>query len=186
MSRKAVFLDRDGTIIEDTHYPKDPALVKFCDHAVEGLLGMKRRGFLLFSLSNQSGVGRGLITKVQFEAVHQRFVDLLTHDGVLFDGFEYCLHAPEENCVCRKPKTGMVDTIMARFPDIDLKESIVIGDREADIRLGNTIGVYTCLVLTGKGRETLRQLVPHPKQEDMHVNLIADSLTSLAMSLSLR
>ncbi len=153
---KVAFLDRDGTIMEDTGYPNDPDEVRLIPHALEGLLLMKKKGYHLFVLSNQSGVARGLISQEQFHAVHNRFTSLLKEGGVELAGAAYCLHHPDENCPCRKPKTGLVPRKI-KGQQIDLSRSFMVGDRLSDLLLGQNLGITPFLVLTGKGKSTLRE-----------------------------
>ena len=102
-----VILDRDGTIIEDTHYIKDPSDVRLLPEAVPGLRRLNELGCPLYVLSNQSGVGRGIITTAQFWAVHQRVCALLQAEKVEIVEFLYCFHKPEDACPCRKPAAGL-------------------------------------------------------------------------------
>jgi histidinol-phosphate phosphatase family protein len=153
MPRAAAILDRDGTIIEDAHYPKDPQKVQLIPGAVEGLQALRRKGYLIFVVSNQSGVGRGLIEESEFLAVHRRFCEVLQAAGAEVDEFGYCLHSPDDPCRCRKPKTGLVPRRF-RNEAIDFARSVVIGDRESDLALGEELGARSILVRTGKGLAT--------------------------------
>ncbi|MCX6102896.1 MAG: HAD-IIIA family hydrolase [Proteobacteria bacterium] len=101
MNLAAVFLDRDGTIIEDTHYPKNPDEVVLIPSAIEGLKLMREKGYLLFVISNQSGVGRGLIQDHEFKKVHEKVCALLKDSKIEIDGFAFCFHPPEDLCSCR-------------------------------------------------------------------------------------
>lgn len=156
MALVAAFLDRDGTIIEDAHYPKHPDQVRLLPGAVEGLKLLRRKGYLIFVVSNQSGVGRGLIQESEFLAVHRRFCEVLQQNGVEIAEFSYCLHHPDDPCLCRKPKTGLVPR---KYQDqrIDFKHSVVIGDRDSDLELGVQLGAKSILVRTGKGAVTESQ-----------------------------
>lgn len=153
MAIVAAILDRDGTIIEDTHYPKDPGLVKLIPGAGEALKALRRKGYVIFVVSNQSGVGRGLIQESEFLAVHERFCEVLQEAGAEVAQFAYCLHHPDDPCLCRKPKTGLMPR---RFNDqpIDFARSVVIGDRESDLALGDELGARSLLVRTGHGLVT--------------------------------
>ena len=139
----AVFLDRDGTIIEDTHYVKDPDTVKLLPNAVLGLKKMREKGYLLFIVSNQSGVGRGIITSAQFKAVHRRVCDLLQAEQVDIAEFCYCFHTPDEKCHCRKPQTGNLPK-QFQGESIDWARSYTVGDRESDVELGIRMGGTGC------------------------------------------
>lgn len=154
---KAVFLDRDGTIIEHVHYINDPKKVKLCENAARGLKALQEKGYLLFVVSNQSGVARGLITEQQFQAVHRKFCDLLEADQITIADFGYCFHHPQDECDCRKPKTALIPE-KHLGQTLDLKKSFVIGDNESDLLLAKNFGGTAYLILTGDGTKTLEQL----------------------------
>ena len=153
MALVAAFLDRDGTIIEDAHYASRPDQVKLISGAAEGLKMLTRKGYLLFVVSNQSGVGRGLIQESEFLAVHARFCEVLQEQGIEIAEFAYCLHHPDDPCLCRKPKTGLVPR-KYKGAVIDFTRSVVIGDRGSDVELGVQLGAKPILVRTGKGAST--------------------------------
>jgi histidinol-phosphate phosphatase family protein len=142
MSRRALFCDRDGTLIHDAGYPSDPALVCLMPGAAEALTELKRRGFLLVVVSNQSGVGRGLVTPEQAARVHERFVALLAEQGVELDGVCYCPHSPDAGCACRKPSPGMLLQMAERLR-IDLGRSWMVGDKVSDVETGQKAGCRT-------------------------------------------
>ena len=100
---RALFLDRDGTIIEDTGYIRDPDQVRLLPGAASALKALRENGWKLIVISNQSGIGRGLISVADAQAVHQRFLDLMSDAGVTITGSYFCPHAPNEGCNCRKP-----------------------------------------------------------------------------------
>lgn len=153
----AIFLDRDGTIIEDAHYARDPEKVVFIPGAMDALLELRKKGFSLFVVSNQAGVGRGIITDQQFKDVHARFAKELEAKNVKIDAYFYCFHHPDDPCHCRKPKTGMVPKSFEGRP-IDFSKSYVVGDRDSDLELGRRLGSKPVLVLTGKGQKTAEEL----------------------------
>ncbi len=154
--RPAVFLDRDGTIIEDLHYPREAHRVSLLPKAVEGLKLMVEKGYWLFVISNQSGVGRGIISKEEFEAVHAKTVSLLGDQGVRIEDYAYCFSA-DNACPERKPNPGMIPKKHGGHP-LDWRASFVVGDRETDLELGTNIGARSYLVLTGKGKDTLKMI----------------------------
>jgi D-glycero-D-manno-heptose 1,7-bisphosphate phosphatase len=148
--RRAVFFDRDGTLMEDAHYCGDPALVKVFPGVPEALRRLKEAGFGVFIISNQSGIGRGLITQAQHRAVHEEFLRQAGRDSI--DASCYCLDPPGLGSVCRKPEPTMVLAAAATH-HIHLAESYFVGDKSADIECGRRAGTRTVLVLTGYGRE---------------------------------
>src|SRR5579864_7753836 len=105
MLKRAVFLDRDGTIIVDRGYIKDPNQIQPLPGAVESLRNLAREGWKLIVISNQSGVGRGILTIDEMNAVQTKFLRLMRSNGVEIAASYICTHAPEENCECRKPGT---------------------------------------------------------------------------------
>lgn len=178
MSRPAIFLDRDGTIIEDTDYPRDPNLVKFVPGALEGLRAFQAKGYLLFVISNQSGVGRGIIRDEEFKAVHARVCELLQSEAIEIQEFAYCFHRPEDKCQCRKPETRLAEEMIKAF-QLEPKRSLMIGDRESDLLLGDRLGVRSYLVDTGVGRRTRERLgdkFPSNWQYVPDLKAIADEL----------
>ena len=148
--RRAVFFDRDGTLMEDVHYCGDPALVRVFPGVREALRRLKDAGFAVVIVSNQSGIGRGLITEAQYRAVQEEFLRQAGPGSV--DASYYCPDAPGVPTSCRKPDPGMV-LAAAAVHHIDLAASYFVGDKSADIECGHRAGTRTVLVLTGYGRE---------------------------------
>jgi histidinol-phosphate phosphatase family protein len=134
----AVFLDRDGTLIEDVGYPSDPDHVRPIAGAIEGLRRLGAAGFLLVVVSNQSGIGRGLVSPAAAAAVEERFVSD-------FAGIYVCPHRPDEGCRCRKPMPGML-LDAARDIGIALGNSFVIGDKRSDVEAGKRAGCGSILL----------------------------------------
>ena len=143
MARRALFLDRDGTLIVDVGYPKDPADVEAIPGAFEALCRLQEN-WALVVVSNQSGIGRGMITEAQAKAVHERFVALFAAEGVRFSGSYYCPHAPEAACACRKPAPGLLHDA-ARELDLDLAQSVMLGDKPSDLEAGRAAGCLQVL-----------------------------------------
>ena len=146
--RKAVFLDRDGTIIEDRHFLADPAGVALVPGAIEALRLLKDAGYLLIVVSNQSGVGRGYFSHDTVAVVQQRVEAVLAEEGIALDAFKYCPHAPDDGCACRKPKAGMILEAASEF-DVDLDASATIGDRVRDAQAGVAAGCGLNIVIGG-------------------------------------
>lgn len=139
---RALFLDRDGTIIEDSGYISDPDSIRLIQGAAEVLSALHSEGWKLFIVSNQSGVGRGLIAPEQMHAVQTRFLALMRGHGVTITESYLCIHAPEASCQCRKPSPWFLERA-AREHAIDLKSSWMVGDREGDILCGKSAGCST-------------------------------------------
>ena len=149
MSRsKAVFFDRDGTLMEEATYCGDPSKVKLYRGVPEALARLKQAGFRTFIVTNQSGIGRGLITEAQYHSVEEELLRQMG-DGAI-DASYYCVDPPGIPSARRKPAPGMVLEAAADF-DLDLAGSWFIGDKSADIECGRRAGVRTILVLTGYG-----------------------------------
>ncbi len=171
-SKKYVLLDRDGTIIVNKHYQKDPEETELLPNAAAGLHKLKQGGFGLVVVTNQSGIGRGYLTKTDLASIHRRMILQLGGKDDFFAGIYYCPHTPDAQCHCRKPKPGMVELAAAELKFAP-PETYVIGDNESDIQMGNAVGATTVLVLTGKGRET--ELI-----SDLDVDYIANDLLDAA------
>ncbi|HEX3757852.1 MAG TPA: HAD family hydrolase [Kofleriaceae bacterium] len=137
-ARRALLLDRDGTLITDVGYPRDPAQVEPLPGAVAALRALQTR-FALVIISNQSGVGRGLITPAEARAVHARVVERFGQAGVAFAGAYYCPHDPAAGCPCRKPAPGLL-LDAARELGLDLAGSIMLGDKPSDVAAGRAAG----------------------------------------------
>ncbi len=152
MEVRAVFLDRDGTIIEDVHYLSRFEDIKLMPLAEKGLRLLKECGYKLIVVTNQSGIGRGYFTKEFVEKTHEIINDML---GGVIDRFYYCPHKPEDNCNCRKPKTGMIDQAVKEF-NVDKTHSFVVGDREIDVELGLNAGITPLLVINRTNEHLLR------------------------------
>ncbi len=139
---RALFLDRDGTIIEECGYLNDPERVRLLPGAGEALRALTAEGWRLVVISNQSGVGRGLITPDQMVAVQGRFLEMMKAQGIPVTASYLCVHSPEENCECRKPLPLFLKQAAGEY-GIDLSASWMIGDREADILCGQNAGCST-------------------------------------------
>ncbi len=149
MEVRAVFLDRDGTIIEDVNYLNKIEDIKLLPYAKEGLTLLKNNGFKLVVVTNQSGIGRGYFSEEFVNKSHTIIDSML---GNIIDKFYFCPHTPYDNCLCRKPKTGMIDEAVKDLK-IDITKSFVIGDKESDIELGLNAGITPILVETGYGKD---------------------------------
>jgi D-glycero-D-manno-heptose 1,7-bisphosphate phosphatase len=147
----AVFVDRDGTIMEDADYCSDPKMVKIFSGVPESLRRLKSNGFKLIIITNQSGIGRGFFTLEQYRAVEAEVLRQLGNG--LIDATYFCPDVPGQRSSCRKPEPGMI-LRAAREHRIDLSGSFFIGDKEVDAECGRNAGVRTIRVQTGFRRDT--------------------------------
>jgi len=145
--RRALFVDRDGTLNPDLHYLREAERLELF-HGVGAALALARaHGYLVICVTNQSGVERGFYTRDDVDRIHRRLNELLLAHGAYIDGFYYCPHAPEARCECRKPGT----LLFRRARDdwrIDFATSAIIGDRELDVEAGRELGLLTAVVTT--------------------------------------
>lgn len=153
---RALFLDRDGVIIEDAHYLHDPGGVRLLPGVAPALRRMRDAGWLLIGVSNQSGIGRGLYGEREFAAVQRRVDAELASRGAWLDALYYCPHAPQAACACRKPEPGLLQEAAARFHWTP-ERSWLVGDKATDIELARRAGLSACLVLTGRESGTVAQ-----------------------------
>ncbi|MBI1820803.1 MAG: lipopolysaccharide heptosyltransferase II [Nitrospirae bacterium] len=175
-SSPAVFLDRDGTINEDTHYVSSEEQFKIFPETSEGILLLNQIQVPVFVVSNQSGVERGFFTEALLLKLHMKLEADLNRVQAKISGFYYCPHRPETGCFCRKPKVGMINKILEKYP-VNLKKSYFVGDQLSDLELANRIGAKGILVLTGKGKETLMKLKDQP---DIIPVYVADNILHAA------
>ena len=160
-SQPAIFIDRDGTINEDSGYISTPDDLIIYPFAAEALRLINESNLKAIVITNQSGIARGIYTEADLDAIHNRMLEELARDGAHIDAIYYCPHHPRigddryrKTCDCRKPGTGMLRQA-AREHDIDLARSYVIGDKASDINLATNAGARGVLVMTGYGRATL-------------------------------
>jgi D-glycero-D-manno-heptose 1,7-bisphosphate phosphatase len=170
LTRAAVFLDKDGTLIDDVPYNVDPNRVTLARGAGGALRTLKAHGYLLIVVSNQPGVALGRFPLTALQAVEQRMQELLAASGVALDAFYYCPHFPQSanvryavRCLCRKPQPGLVRRAALDWR-IDLKQSWLVGDILDDIEAGNRAGCRS--VLIHNGNETEWQFGPHREPDD--------------------
>ncbi|MBF0488827.1 MAG: lipopolysaccharide heptosyltransferase II [Nitrospirae bacterium] len=147
--RKAVFFDRDGTLCEDADYLNSFDGFRPYD-GLDRLTALKDKGFVLVGISNQSGIGRGIVNEEFVKALHQVFIDKYG-----FDDFYYCKHVPADNCACRKPSPGMLLRARADY-GIDLKNSIFVGDKNADMETALAVGARPIFFRTKKHTLSIR------------------------------
>ena len=147
MPLKVLFVDRDGTLIEE---PEDFQVdtvekIRLVDHAIPSLLELAKHGYRFVMVSNQDGLGSDSFPQSHFDICHTHMLALFTSQGITFDEVFICPHLPADNCDCRKPRTGLLTKYLAAT-DIDLAASAVVGDRATDMELAQRIGVRGLLV----------------------------------------
>lgn len=150
-----VFLDRDGTLIEEKNYLSRLEDVAFIPGSEAAVARLNRAGAKTVVISNQSGVGRGYFTEDFVQLTHEALRGHLAEHGAHLDAFYYCPHAPEAECACRKPKIGMLEKAARDFK-MDLR-GVMIGDRVSDLQAGENAGLLRVLVKTGYGAQTFAE-----------------------------
>lgn len=157
LSGYTVFLDRDGTLNPDPGYISSPDQFELFPGVAAALARLARAGARLVVVTNQSGVGRGLFSSADLEAIHAKLRRLLQDAGVLLEAIYVCPHHPDERCFCRKPETGMIDRAVRELR-IDLSRSYLIGDHAKDMELAKRVGAKRVRVTTGEhGAEALSE-----------------------------
>lgn len=162
--RPAVFLDRDGTMIHDVGYLARRDEVRWFPFTVDAVRLLNRAGFLVFVVTNQGGIGLGVVTEAFVRETHQWMGETLSAAGAHVDGWLFCPHHPRAvipalriACDCRKPARGLIDAAL-RDHEIDLARSFVVGDKQIDVDLAATVGGRGVLVRTGYGEGELARL----------------------------
>jgi D-glycero-D-manno-heptose 1,7-bisphosphate phosphatase len=152
MTSKVVFLDKDGTLVEDIPYNIDPAFIQFTPGALDGLGLLQAHGYKLFVVTNQSGVARGLFSEQDLQPMRHRLQQLLADAGIALAGFYYCPHHPQGqiseyavDCSCRKPQPGMLLRASQEY-NLALTDSWMVGDILHDMEAGNRAGCRTILI----------------------------------------
>ena len=158
MRRPAVFLDRDGTIIEDVGYLRDPSEVRLMSGAAEAIHRLNASGLVCVVVTNQSGVARGILSEEDYHRIERRMDELLATSGARIEGHYFCPHLPDVTgpCECRKPGTLLYRQAAQRF-DIDLERSWWVGDRPRD--------VLPATAFNGRGILIVRDTDAHPMKD---------------------
>ncbi|HLN99377.1 MAG TPA: HAD family hydrolase [Pyrinomonadaceae bacterium] len=177
--KRAVFMDRDGTISEEVGYINHPSRFRLFSYTAEAIKLLNENDWLAIVITNQAGVARGYFTEEMIQAVHADMTAELTRQGGKIDAIYYCAHHPSVgeppyrfDCDCRKPKPGLISRAAQEF-SVDLGQSWMVGDRYSDIELARNAGVKSMFVLSGYGRgEWEHQRASWTQQPD----LVADNL----------
>ena len=164
---KAIFLDRDGTLIDEVGYLRMMEDLRFTPRAAEALRKFHTLGFLNIVITNQSAVARGLLSPKALNKIHTRLKNMAKEEDAIIDDVFFCPHFPDGRvapynveCECRKPKPGLIQQAVAKH-NINLQQSILIGDKTTDLELGRNAGIRTILVQTGYGKQT-QETWPEP------------------------
>lgn len=153
----AVFLDRDGVINQNRpDYVKSWEEFTFLPGVFSSLRRLAKSELAIVVVTNQSAIGRGLMSQATLEEIHARMTSEIARRGGRIDAIFYCPHRPEENCPCRKPRPGLL-LRAAEELDLNLSRSYLVGDSLSDVELGLTLGCTTFLVLSGRGRKELER-----------------------------
>lgn len=154
--KKAILLDRDGTLIEDKNYAYKLEDFELLPGVIDGLKLLQNK-FLFFIVTNQSGIARGYFAVEDFYKFNNHLIKILREQNIKIVKTYFCPHLKEDNCDCRKPKTIFIDLIIDEF-NIDLNESFVVGDHPSDIEFGINGGCKTIFLTTGHGYKHLDDL----------------------------
>lgn len=180
-ARRAVFLDRDGTIIEEVGYLDRPERVELYPWRTDAIRAFNRAGLIVVMVTNQSGVARGFFTEAVVEEVHQHMAAILAEGGARIDAYFYCPHHPDgkvegyaQACECRKPGRGLVDRAVREF-GVDPASSFVVGDRWFDVGLARRVGAEAVLVRTGYGMSE-----EHNPPDGLTADAVVDNLIAAA------
>ena len=154
--RRAVFLDRDGTINEDVGDLYTVEKLIFIPGAVDALKLLQEQ-FLLFIITNQAGIGKGNFTESEFLKFNKQYIDILNKEGIKIEEVFCCPHSENDNCICRKPKTYFIDIARKKY-NLNLKKSFITGDHPSDVELGSKTGMKSIFLLTGHGSKHLQEI----------------------------
>ena len=158
MELSAVLFDRDGPLIEDRHYLGSPEGVELVPGTGEALAILRQRGVKSFVVSNQSGIGRGYFPESGWHACEERLGELLSVFGAGLDDERFCPHGPDAGCSCRKPGTGMWESLRVAH-SLDPERCVMVGDKVEDLLFGANAGLFAAvLVLSGKGERSAMKL----------------------------
>jgi histidinol-phosphate phosphatase family protein len=161
-----VFLDRDGTLVVEKNYLAQAEELELIPGVPEALRMLQAEGYALVVVSNQSGVGRGLFALSRAYEIMAGLRTLLRHHGLELDGIYFCPHRPDEGCPCRKPGTALLERAAADL-GLDLRRSVMIGDKLIDVMTGQRAGARSILVRTGYGieeEEGIRSTLERPPE----------------------
>ena len=171
---KAIFLDRDGVINIEKNYLHKIEEFEFINGTFETLKYFQEKGYKLFIITNQSGIGRGYYTHNDFNKLTTWMLDEFKKNSITISQVEFCPHAPTTECDCRKPKTGMIDNILKNF-DVDLENSWLVGDKSSDIKCAKNANI----------KNTIQVKSGHDfKEKESDADFVCDSIKDLPKYIS--
>jgi len=147
-SKVAVFLDRDGTLNQDSGYVRTPETFFVFPDSGAALAQLNQAGLLVMVVTNQSGIARGYLSHQDLKLIHDKLRMEIQRHGAWIDDIFVCPHHPDEGCLCRKPGTGLLEEASHRY-DVDLNRSYFVGDKVLDVQVANRVGAKGVLVLSG-------------------------------------
>jgi D-glycero-D-manno-heptose 1,7-bisphosphate phosphatase len=171
--KPAIFVDRDGTLIEEVNFLSRVEDLKIFPFTAEAVRRLKARGSLIIVVTNQSGIGREIYSEDDMHSIHDAIQ--LSLDGAI-DGFYFCPHLPDAGCDCRKPGLGMLKQAAKDF-NIDLENSWIVGDKALDVHTGVNAGISAAMVMTGYGRE-------HRGEIENSADVVGENLLDVARQIT--
>ena len=179
LNNKYIFFDRDGTLNIDTGYVSSVEDFILYDDVFQSLSLLSKKNFLFILTTNQSGINRGFLDFEKLNQIHKKLDELLSAKEIKFKDKFFCPHLPTQDCSCRKPQIGMFLKASQKH-NIDLKNSIVIGDSDVDVIVAKKIGALSILVKTGNGLKSIKKL----KKKNIKPDFIGENLLECALFLT--
>jgi histidinol-phosphate phosphatase family protein len=167
----AVFLDRDGTLNHDTGYVTTPEQLVLFQGVPEAIARLNQLRAMVILVTNQSAIGRGLLTIEGLESIHERLAELIRPYGAKLDGIFFCPHHPQDGCGCRKPKCGLIHQAVSRFA-LDVTQCFLIGDKRSDLEAAQRASVPGVLVMTSSYSA---DVVKARDEDQVSIAYVADS-----------
>ena len=176
LEKTTIFLDRDGTLNEDTGYVTSPEKLTLFPGVVESVARLNRLGNRLVLVTNQSAIARGFMTVEDLHLIHQKLHNELEVGGGWLDGIFFCPHHPEDACVCRKPRPGLIHQAVKEL-HVNAAQSYLIGDKHIDMVLAQAVGSIGVLVMTSEfSQEALKAM----ERDQCQVGHVASSFSEAA------
>ena len=173
--KRAIFLDRDGTINEDIGYLYNIKNIRFIPGAIKALR-LLQTVFLLFIITNQDGIGKGIFSESDFLKFNEEYKNILKRKGIKIQETFYCPHTKDDNCICRKPKSYFIDMAKEKY-DLNLTESYIIGDHPSDVETGIRAQMKSVFLQTGHGKKHMKEI------KNKTVFLVSEDIYSAAISI---